>query len=78
MQGVFFRHSARNLANYLGLKGLVRNEKDGSVYIEAEGDNYKLNKLLDWAKFGPPTAAVEKIDFKFSEELKNFEDFSIE
>ncbi len=77
VQGVFFRHATRNLASYLGLRGFVRNEADGALYIEAEGEEAKLNELLAWSKYGPPTAEVRKIDFEFSEKLKNYEDFSI-
>ena len=36
VQGVFFRASTKAVADQMGIKGLVKNEKDGSVYIEAE------------------------------------------
>ena len=38
VQGVFFRASAAEKAAELRLAGFVRNEPDGSVYMEAEGD----------------------------------------
>jgi len=37
VQGVFFRASTKDQADQLGICGLVRNEQDGSVYVEAEG-----------------------------------------
>jgi acylphosphatase len=37
VQGVFFRASTKGKAEQYGINGFVRNEKDGSVYIEAEG-----------------------------------------
>lgn len=77
VQGIFFRHSASELANYLGLKGFVRNEDDGSLYIEVEGEEKNLHKFLEWSRHGPPLAAVEKIEHSLSDSLKNFEDFKI-
>jgi acylphosphatase len=58
VQGVFFRASTAEKARKLGLKGFVRNEKDGSVYIEAEGPEANVKELIDWAKVGPPHASV--------------------
>ena len=46
VQGVFFRASTREEAQRLGLCGWVRNEADGSVRIEAEGDE----PLLGYAR----------------------------
>ncbi len=37
VQGVFFRSTTRDKAKKLGLKGTVRNMRDGSVEIIAEG-----------------------------------------
>lgn len=77
VQVVLFRDSARRQANRTGLKGFVRNEPDGSVYIEAEGDDEQLEKFSAWCKKGPILAKVEKIDIQESTELKNFSDFQI-
>lgn len=38
VQGVGFRYTARQAANALGLTGWVRNEYDGSVSAEIQGD----------------------------------------
>ena len=38
VQGVFFRDATRDFARFRGINGIVRNEPDGSVYLEAEGD----------------------------------------
>jgi acylphosphatase len=60
VQGVFYRASTAERASSLGLSGFVRNEPDGSVYIEAEGDEEILKQLVEWCKKGPPSARVEK------------------
>lgn len=65
VQGVFFRASTRDKARELGLTGFVRNEKDGSVYIEVFGEAKMLEEFLAWCKLGPKNAVVE--DLKFSQ-----------
>lgn len=75
VQGIFFRATAKDEAEKLGIFGFARNEDEGTVYIEAEGEEENLNKFLDWCKKGPPLAKVEKLDVTESE-LKNFPKFS--
>ena len=77
VQGVFFRHSAIVKAKELGLGGFVRNEPDGVVYIEAEGEETDLKKLLDWCRKGPPRARVKNVEFSFSDADGRFENFEI-
>lgn len=62
VQGVFYRASAQAKAKELGLNGWVRNEADGSVLIEAEGQDQKLDKLVDWCQKGPGAAQVEGVN----------------
>lgn len=61
VQGVFYRASAKEKADELGVKGFVRNEPDGSVYLEAEGKVQVLKAFLNWCKVGPQNAEVEKV-----------------
>jgi len=76
VQGVYFRANTKDKADNLRLKGFVKNEDDGSVYIEVEGDNTKLTNFISWCKVGPPNASVEKVDIEEGK-LKNFEVFEI-
>ncbi|MCB0589508.1 MAG: acylphosphatase [Phaeodactylibacter sp.] len=62
VQGVWYRASARRKAEELSLSGFVRNEADGSVYAEAEGDEEALQAFVRWCKQGPEMARVEKVD----------------
>jgi acylphosphatase len=62
VQGVNFRRDTASVARQLGLTGFVRNEPDGSVIIEAEGDSQALANLIDWAHRGPPAARVDRVD----------------
>ena len=73
---VMFRDSARRKAGKLGLVGFVKNEKDGSVYIEAEGEAGELEEFVMWCRDGSPLARVERVE---AEEgvAKGFEGFEI-
>lgn len=76
VQGVGFRASTVYQARKLGLNGYVKNLPTGEVEIVAEGEEDKLNSLLEWSKIGPAGASVEKVEYKledFKGEFKNFE-----
>lgn len=61
VQGVFFRESTKNLANDLRLRGFVRNDPDGSVYVEVEGLEEDVSRIVTFCAAGPPRARVETI-----------------
>ena len=46
VQGVGFRYEAMVIADQLGLVGWARNENDGSVVIEIEGETSYINEFL--------------------------------
>lgn len=64
VQGVFYRSSTQAKARELKLSGWVRNEEDGSVTIEAEGEEQKLEKLIEWCKKGPGAAVVNEVEYE--------------
>ena len=76
VQGVGFRYAARSQARYTGIKGFVKNQYDGTVYIEAEGDTENINEFLSWCAKGPSYAHVEHIDVSQGP-VKNFRQFEI-
>lgn len=76
VQGVFFRAHTLEKAKRHQITGFVRNEPDGTVYIEAEGKNDELKKFIDWCKLGPPSARVESIDISDGE-VQEYQDFEI-
>ena len=77
VQGVFFRANTRDFAQKLGLKGTVRNVLDGSVEIIAEGEEELLNKLISYAKIGPPSAEVYNIEIDWEEPKEDLPHFRI-
>jgi len=77
VQGVFFRANTVSTAKGLGLTGWVRNKRDGSVEIVAEGSQEKLIELLEWCRNGGPASAkVEKVEHKWEEPAGEFRDFT--
>jgi len=67
VQGVFFRHSAKEQADRLGIAGRAVNASDGSVRIEAEGEANAVETLIDWCRKGPSFADVEGIEVEEGE-----------
>lgn len=76
VQGVSFRLAARAEARRQGLTGFARNEPDGSVRIEVEGEEHALARFVAWCEHGPPQARVEQVEVQ-SGELVRFTDFVI-
>lgn len=62
VQGVWFRASLQKKAQELGVVGFARNEPDGSVYIEAEGEEAAMKALIDWCWIGTEQAKVAKVE----------------
>lgn len=77
VQGVFFRRSAKEEADKLGVTGWVRNEADGSVAIMAVGDRKNLDKFLKWCRGGPPLAKVESVEVEWRESEQDFGSFEM-
>ena len=61
VQGVAFRASTVDKAREHGLTGWVRNLADGSVELEAQGDELRVAALLSWCAHGPPAARVADV-----------------
>jgi acylphosphatase len=76
VQGVFFRQTALQIATGLGLTGFARNQPDGSVYIEVEGEEVKLQKFLEWCREGPQLAVVKDVSYR-GQKPKGSQEFEI-
>ncbi|KAF9665062.1 hypothetical protein SADUNF_Sadunf16G0083000 [Salix dunnii] len=58
VQGVFYRNWTVENATQLGLKGWVRNRRDGSVEALFSGDSDKVLEMEQRCRRGPPDAMV--------------------
>lgn len=61
VQGVGFRWWTRREARELGLRGTVRNARDGAVEVEVEGDPDALDRFESRLREGPPAARVHAL-----------------
>ena len=62
VQGVWFRASARDQAQALGLRGSARNLPDGRVDVLAVGDGAAIDAFAAWLRQGPELARVEELE----------------
>ena len=76
VQGVFYRASAKKSADALGIKGWVRNKKNGDVESVASGTNEAITAFINWCKKGPEAAKVKNVTVTEST-TESFDDFSI-
>ena len=61
VQGVGFRFHAQRKALELGVTGWVRNRRDGSVEIMAQGEPEAVEAMIAWARRGPASARVSEV-----------------
>ena len=67
VQGVFFRAETGERARSLGLAGWVRNNPDGTVEAEFQGDRDRVDSMLAWCRRGPAGAHVEDVEVAWTE-----------
>jgi acylphosphatase len=62
VQGVFFRAATREAAIAAGIGGWVRNRADGAVEAVFEGTPDAVERLVAFARDGPPHAQVDHVE----------------
>ena len=75
VQRVGYRYFVQHWAEDFGIGGWVRNQRDGSVFLEAEGRKDRIEKLIKEMKEGPSMAQVEDVNVKwagFENKYRNF------
>ncbi len=77
VQGVLFRYVTRDEANMRGVKGWVRNMRDGRVEAVFEGEKGKVDEMIDFCHYGPPAAKVSSVKVTREEYTGEFSGFSI-
>jgi acylphosphatase len=61
VQGVGFRWFVREAARQHRLAGWVRNRPDGSVELEASGEDAEFREFIAELRRGPPGARVDEV-----------------
>lgn len=78
VQGVGFRYTTKQVADRIGVFGIVRNENDGTVYIEANGETTKIADFIEAIRKSPsPSANVEHVTVEEDATIKERIKFSI-
>lgn len=77
VQGVGFRYFVLEQANRMGLTGWVRNRRDGSVEVVAEGERGKLEDLLAALRRGPRANTTRAVTPEWSAASGEFKSFRI-
>lgn len=76
VQGVFYRATAKKVADELGITGWIKNTADENVEAVVSGTEEQLQKFISWCKKGPAMAKVTDVITTQQEEIK-FEDFFV-
>ena len=76
VQGVFFRDSMRERAEAADVAGWVRNRSDGAVEAVLEGRHEAVERVVRFARTGPPRAQVSDVEVS-EEEPEGLSGFQI-
>ncbi len=61
VQGVFFRASAREVAEDTGVTGWIKNKESGEVEAVVNGTDEQVRKFVHWCGQGPTRAVVTEV-----------------
>jgi acylphosphatase len=64
VQNVGFRYYTMQAARDFNINGFVKNQLNGTVYIEAEGEAGDLEGFMSWCRRGPQWARVDGFDLQ--------------
>ena len=76
VQGVFFRATAKKIADKLNVTGWIKNTENGDVEAIATGSQQQLEEFINWCKKGPEKSEVEDVIIT-SEKETSFSDFEV-
>jgi len=76
VQNVGFRYNTLKAAKKHDICGIVKNLHDGSVYVEAEGEETNLDQFILWCHRGPNWARVDHVNIQNSQ-VQDYQEFSI-
>jgi len=77
VQGVGFRYFAQSRAMMLGIKGYVRNLRNGQVEVVAEGPKSDLEIFVHHLRRGPDFSRVTNVEIKEQPYSGSYHNFRI-
>lgn len=75
--GVGFRAWTKIQAKIIGVTGWVRNHQEGFVEAQIQGEEEKVNKIIELIKQGPPISHVTSVEIFWQEPKEMFDRFDI-
>ncbi len=76
VQGVGYRYSVKLKAASMSIRGYVRNQLDGSVFVTVQGENTTVENFVKWCYEGPSAALVRGVE-KIPGSIEDFSEFKI-
>ncbi len=76
VQGVFFRASAKEIAESYNISGWIRNTPRRTVEASVTGEDEDVLRFIEWCKQGPQKARVEHVSITETR-LQTFEGFDV-
>ncbi len=78
VQGVGFRYMTKMVADQIGVTGFVRNQENGSVYIEACGSEKQIDLFTKKIKASPsPSGKVTDCQIMIDESIRERNKFDV-
>ncbi|ATL49446.1 acylphosphatase [Chitinophaga caeni] len=77
VQGVYFRATAKSVAQKMGIVGYVKNLPNRDVFLEIEGLPTMLEQFVAWCRVGPSLADVSELVLN-NGPVKGYHSFEIE
>jgi len=77
VQGVQYRDYVQASAGELGLKGFVRNNKNGTVFVLAQGEPDVLKNFAEYLNEGSVLSVVESVSIEWGTAKETYDDFSV-
>jgi len=75
--GVGFRAWTKIQAKIIGVTGWIRNKEEGFIEAQIQGDEDKVNQIIELIKKGPPISHVSDIQLFWQEPKEIFDGFEI-
>ncbi|MDQ6842923.1 MAG: acylphosphatase [Bacteroidota bacterium] len=76
VQGVFFRGTAKKIAEKYRITGWIKNTVDGNVEAMITGEKSAVEMFIDWCKKGPENAEVDEVEVSYPDEI-SFKAFTV-
>ncbi|MEH6649363.1 MAG: acylphosphatase [Motiliproteus sp.] len=77
VQGVWYRQSAKEQADALGVHGWIQNLPDGRVEAMLAGEANAVRQLEAWLSIGPELANVADVEVEILEQTEPLSEFVV-